>query len=445
MSRPRGHEGEGMRMRHLRRLTLTRLVLLVALTLAVIAPAWAGAVAPAHAGIGARITGILTDNGFGGARTAVSVWTDGARRPTYARNTRTLLAPASNMKLVTATTALFRWGPDHRFKTELYLPARYASQPFDIGVVRGSIYVKGYGDPSLSMPAFQKNRLHIRTASPLTFVAHLKAIGVTKIVGRVVGDDTWFDDRRTVSSWKPGLKDDCGPLSALSVNEGLRNGERVDNPARYAARRLLDALEDAGIEVTGGARRGAVPDGAYLTVTVESAPLKTLLKTLNKQSDNFFAETLVKGLGKDFRAAGTTAAGLRVSRATMRAFGLTDEMFRLADGSGLSYQNRLSAAGIVKLLRVMTARGDYDSFYRSLTIAGRDGTLKKRMRNTAAEGNFRGKTGHLRIASNLSGYVTSAAGHRVIVAMLMNGDAVNTWYAHRAQDRIAVALAKSGL
>jgi D-alanyl-D-alanine carboxypeptidase len=424
---------------------LRRLALAFALAFALVVPALAGVATPAHAGISARITDILADNGFGGSRTAVSVWTDGARRAVYARHTTTLLVPASNMKLVTSTTALFRWGPDHRFKTELYLPAAYAAQPYAIGVIRGDIYLKGYGDPSLSMPAFQKNRLHIKTSSVLTFVGHLKALGVTRINGRVIGDATWFDDKKTVASWKPGLKDDCGPLSALSVNEGLRNGERVDNPPRYAARRLLEALEDAGIEVAGGARAGAVPDDAYLTVTVQSATLKTLLKPLNKDSDNFFAEMLVKGLGRDFRAAGTTAAGLRVSRATMRALGLTDEMFRLADGSGLSYQNRLSAAGIAKLLRVMTTRADYTTFYASLSIAGRDGTLRKRMRDTAAEANFRGKTGTLRIASNLSGYVTSAAGHRVIVAMLMNGDAVNTWYAHRAQDRIAVALAKSGL
>ncbi len=433
--RPRARGSERSRMRP-RRLLTALCVALVAL---------AGAAAPARAGIGARITDILQDNGFAGSRTAVSVWTDGARRAVYARHTNTLLVPASNMKLVTAATALFRWGPDHRFKTELYLPAAYESQPYAIGVVAGDIYLKGYGDPSLSMPTFQKKRLHIATSSLLAFVSHLKALGVTAIDGRVIGDDTWFDDKRTVSSWKPGLKDDCGPLSALSVNEGLRDGERVDNPPRYAARRLLEALEANGIEVTGGARRGVVPDDAYLTVTLESATLKTLLKPLCKDSDNFFAEMLVKGLGRDFRSTGTTAAGLRVSRATLRALGLADETFRLADGSGLSYQNRLAAAGVAKLLRVMATREDFTTYHGSLSIAGRDGTLRKRMRDTAAEGNFRGKTGTLRIASCLSGYVTTTAGHRVIVAMLMNGDWVNTWYAHRAQDRIAVALAKSGL
>lgn len=108
----------------LRRVTLT-----LVLTCALLVPAWAGVTAPAHAGIGTRIDRILAANGFDGSRTAVSVWTDGAKRASYTRHTTTLLVPASNMKLVTATAALFRWGPDHRFKTELYLPAAYATQP----------------------------------------------------------------------------------------------------------------------------------------------------------------------------------------------------------------------------------------------------------------------------------------------------------------------------
>jgi serine-type D-Ala-D-Ala carboxypeptidase/endopeptidase (penicillin-binding protein 4) len=431
-----GREPQSMRVR--------RLILVAALVCATVVPAWAGT-APAHAGIGSRILDILKDEGFAGSRTAVTVWTEGAGSPAYTRNSSTLFVPASNMKLVTAATALYRWGPDHRFKTELYLPAAYAAQPYAIGVLKGDVWLKGYGDPSLSTPSFQKNTLHVNTSSLTTFVSHLKALGVTRITGRIAGDATWFDDRRGVASWKPGFTQYCGPLSALSVNEGLFGGERVADAPRYAARRLRDALVAAGIEVDGGTRTGVVPEGSYLTVTVLSAPLRTLLKPLDKDSDNFFAEMLLKGLGRDFRGAGTTAAGLRVARATLSALGLPDSSYRLYDGSGLSYLDRLSASGIAKLLRVMAGRADFADFSASLAVAGRDGTLRKRMRDTAAEGNFRGKTGTLAIASNLSGYVTSTAGHRVTVSILMNGDWVNTWKAHRAQDRIAVALAKSSL
>ena len=348
------------------------------------------------------------------------------------------------MKLVTSSTALFRWGPDHRFKTELYLPAAYAAQPYDIGVLKGDVFLKGYGDPSLSTPAFQKNRLHIRTSSITTFVSHLKALGVTKIDGRIVGDDTWFDDRRTVSSWKPSSRSTADRSRRSRSTRG--SSKASASPTRRATRRggVRDALEDAGIEVTGGPRTAPCPRAPTSPCTVESAPLSTLLKTLNKESDNFFAEMLLKGLGATSapRARRPRACASRGRRCA--PCGPEDE-WRLADGSGLSYNNRLSAAAVAKLLRVMTGRADYPQFHASLSIAGRDGTLRKRMRDTAAEGNFHGKTGTLAVASNLSGYVTSSAGHRVVVSIFMNGGWVNVYRAHRAQDRIAVALAKSRL
>ena len=187
--------------------------------------------------------------------------------------------------------------------------------------VRGDVYLKGYGDPSLSTPTFQRERLGVTTSSITGFVAHLKALGVTRIAGHVVGDGSWFDDKKRVAVWNPGIEEDCGPLGALSVNEGLRDGERVKNPPRYAARRLTEALEDAGIAVSGDPRAGRVPGDAWLTATLVSARLRALLKPLLKRSDNFFAEMLVKGLGRDFAGEGSTLAGLRVVRRTLTNLG----------------------------------------------------------------------------------------------------------------------------
>ncbi len=417
-----------------RRVLLVALIALVAL---------AAAAAPASATLNTRITGILRSYGLAGGSTGVSVWRADATSAAYARNTRTLLAPASNMKLVTAATALYRWGADHRFKTELYLSSEPAATP--VGVVKGNVYLKGYGDPSLSTPSFQRTRLGIETSTINSFVGELKALGVTKISGHVVGDASWFDARQTVGSWTPGVKEDCGPLSGLTVNEGLKDDDRVADPARYAARVLTAKLETAGIDVTGSPQTGLTPDGSYLAVTLLSAPLSDLLRHMDKDSDNFFAEMMMKGLGRDFRAEGSTAAGLRATRATLDALGLSRADYRLYDGSGLSYSDRFNARMVAKLLRVMTRRADFTTFYSSLSVAGVDGTLLKRMRGTAAYANFRGKTGTLNISSCLSGYVTSTKGHRLVVSLLMNGGPVNVWAAHRAQDAIAVALAKSGL
>jgi D-alanyl-D-alanine carboxypeptidase/D-alanyl-D-alanine-endopeptidase (penicillin-binding protein 4) len=417
-----------------------RRVLLAALVVLVVVACVA---APAAATLNTRITGILRDYGLSGGGTGVSVWREGATHAAYARNSRTLLAPASNMKLVTAATALYRWGADHRFKTELYLPSEPVAIP--VGVVKGNVYIKGYGDPSLSTPSFQRTTFGLETSTINSFVGELRALGVTRISGHIVGDASWFDARQTVRSWTPGVKAYCGPLSGLTVNEGLNDGKRVADPPRYTARVLTNKLRAAGIDVTGGPQTGRTPDGSYLAVTLLSAPLSDLVKHMDKESDNFFAEMMMKGLGRDFRAEGSTVAGLRVATATLDKLGLSRADYRLYDGSGLSYSDRFNARMAAKLLRVMTTREDFKPFYASLSVAGVDGTLEKRMRGTAAYRNFRGKTGTLRISSCLSGYVTNAAGRRVVVSMLMNGGAVNVWAAHRAQDAIAVELAKSRL
>jgi D-alanyl-D-alanine carboxypeptidase/D-alanyl-D-alanine-endopeptidase (penicillin-binding protein 4) len=389
-----------------------------------------------------RITAILQANGMAGWGTGVSVYDRDDGEPVYGRRTTTRFAPASNMKLVTAATALTHWPADHRFQTALFFTREL--EPYSDTFV-GDVYLKGYGDPAFSTVTYQKERLGIRTGSIQEMVAFIKSLGIRRIRGHVYGDATWFDAKRVVSSWSSHLYQECGPLSALSLNENWYEGKRVEKPPLHVARRLTVILERNGVDVTGGPRAGKVPSGSDKVHVVYSAPLSTLLKVLMKDSDNFFAEMLVKGLGRDFRDAGTTEAGLRVSRATLRAFGIARTRFVVADGSGLSYSDRLTTGGILRLLRTMRERPEWATFRASLAIAGYDGTLRKRMVGTAAARNFRGKTGTLRIASCLSGYETTANGHRVMVAMMMNGYPLNTYAARRAQDQIAIALAKAKL
>ncbi len=386
-----------------RRLLLAVLIALVTLGCAA---------APASATLNARITTILRDCGLAGGSTGVSVWRNGATRAAYARNAGTPLVPASNMKLVTAATALYRWGADHRFKTELYLPLEPATTP--VGTVRGDLYLKGYGDPSLSTLSFQRTEFGWETSSITSFVRELRALGVTRISGHVVGDSSWFDARQTVSSWTPGIKENCGPLSGLTVNEGLRDDQRVANPARHAARVLTNQLEAAGVDVTGAPRAGSTPDDAYLAVTLLSAPLSNLVAHMNKESDNFFAEMMLKGLGRAFRREGSTAAGLRATRATLDALGLSRAEYRLYDGSGLSYANRLSARTVAKLLRTMTRRSDFAPFFGSLSVAGVRARLRRRMRRQRLLFfNFiPARTGHTEHPSCLSATFPDAGGHR---------------------------------
>jgi D-alanyl-D-alanine carboxypeptidase len=295
----------------------------------------------------------------------------------------------------------------------------------------------------LSTASFQRTDLGMQTSDIAGFVTQLKDLGVSRIDGHVVADASWFDARQAVTDWTSGVRSSCGPLGALTLNEGLNDGHAVADPAEYTARVLTKRLRAAGIAVTGGPLTGVTPQGAYCAVTLLSAPLSDLLTHMDKESDNFFAEMLLKGLGRDLYGEGTTDAGLQALRGALTQSGAAPGSYRIADGSGLSYEDRLTAGDLVKLLVAMYRSDDFDTFYDALSVAGVDGTLEDRMRGTAAQGDAHAKTGTLDVAAALSGYVTSADGHLLAFSILVNGDPVDDWHAMQAQDAIVAALAAS--
>jgi serine-type D-Ala-D-Ala carboxypeptidase/endopeptidase (penicillin-binding protein 4) len=421
------------------RLALVTLFLLALVFCAACLPATAAA------GVDDHVAAILRHSGIGGSGTGVYIWDLDAARLIYEHNGTTRLVPASNMKLVTSAAALAEWGADHRFVTELYLPDTPVSGS---GVLDGDVYLRGLGDPSLSTRSYQQDVFGLTTASFETFAHALKKEGVRKIRGRVLGDAAWFDKLRTVPQWKSGLALECGPLSALSGNQGLDNGNRVAAPATWAAKLMTRACRSAGIKVKGRPGTGKVPTTAHLLKAQYSAALPGIMRHMNQESDNFFAEMLCKGLGKDVYDEGSTKAGAQVSEDALHAMGVKFGSYVVQDGSGLSYGDRLTALGLAQVLGAMRQRDDFDVYFHSLAVGGESGTLEDRMRGTAAAGNTHAKTGTLNIAENLSGYVESANGHLVAYALLMNGSSMGTslWAkATSTQDAIVAALAKAAL
>jgi serine-type D-Ala-D-Ala carboxypeptidase/endopeptidase (penicillin-binding protein 4) len=419
-------------------------LLALALTLVFVAASAAPAAGQtrSQAGLDRAIDRILARTHLAGPTVAVSVWDVEAGDQVYARNAHTLLAPASNEKLVTSAAALGLWGGNYRFKTELYATA---PAPDADGVLRADLYLKGYGDPTLSEGWYQRKVLHLATADPTHFVGALKALGVKRIIGRVMGDESWFDQARTVAGWKPEFVAYCAPLSALTLNGNSAPDHAVLRPARYAAQELVHLLRGAGVGVSRGAAEGGTPAEATLLHTEYSAPLWRVVKAMDKTSDNFIAEMLVKGLGRDFGAGGTTAAGVTAARTYLASVGVDVAETRLRDGSGLNYKDRLSVEALTELLDAVAGTPYFKAYWTALPVAGVDGTLHARMRGTAAAGNLHGKTGTLDIASSLSGYVTTADGHDLAFSMLMNGRPINGAAAHSAQDAIGAALAAAHL
>jgi D-alanyl-D-alanine carboxypeptidase/D-alanyl-D-alanine-endopeptidase (penicillin-binding protein 4) len=159
---------------------------------------------------------------------------------------------------------------------------------------------------------------------------------------------------------------------------------------------------------------------------------------MDHESDNFTAELLLKQLGAALGFDGSTSSGAAVIRQLLAEQSIPLDGVRIVDGSGLSRLDRLTAAALVEMLRASWLDQDLrDILMSSLPVAGRNGTLERRMRGSAAAGRVRAKTGTLNEASALSGYVN----RRFAFSVLQNGSPVSTFWARKAQDRFAAVLA----
>jgi serine-type D-Ala-D-Ala carboxypeptidase/endopeptidase (penicillin-binding protein 4) len=344
---------------------------------------------------------------------------------------------ASNTKLFTTTAALTRFGVEGK----LFTDARTTAVVDPEGVLQGSLYLRGGGDPTFGSRRFTR-RSYGAGATVQDLAALIVQAGVQRITGRVYGDESAFDSLRGGPDSGYGVSPWVGPLSALSYNRGLfTEGGRgfQGNPPVFAAARLDDALEAAGVPVRLKPRAGVTPPEARLLATVESPPMERLIRLTNKPSDNFFAEMLLKDLASLAGGVGTTAAGARIAAAHGRALGARAT---IVDGSGLSRANRASPRSVVRLLSAIYRRDDYDPFVGSLPIAGQDGTLFDRMRRGPARYRCRGKTGTLSNVSTLSGYCEARSGDNYAYSILMNG--VYPTGARRLQDRMLQAIARLG-
>jgi D-alanyl-D-alanine carboxypeptidase/D-alanyl-D-alanine-endopeptidase (penicillin-binding protein 4) len=334
--------------------------------------------------------------------------------------------PASVNKLYTTAAALQRFGPTHRLETRVLA----AVAPDEDGLVAGDLYLRGGGDATFD------------SADARALARSVAAAGVTEVRGRVIGDESAWDGLRggpassyRTSSW-------VGPLSALTFNRGVAGGRRpyfVADPPRAAATAFTRLLERAGVEVRRGARAGVTPPDALLIETWTSPTVGQIVARTNTPSDNLLAESLLKALGAEFGRSGSTAAGATVVRGTVGRLGAAP---RIMDGSGLSRRDRTTPRDVVELLAGMDRSTVAAPFQASLPVAGRTGTLERRMRGTAARDRCRAKTGTLYGVSALAGWCDTRPGRRVAFAFLMNQAYVPA--AHGQQDRMTIALARYG-
>jgi D-alanyl-D-alanine carboxypeptidase/D-alanyl-D-alanine-endopeptidase (penicillin-binding protein 4) len=342
-----------------------------------------------------------------------------SERTLFAAKADAARAPASVEKLYTTASALMRFGPDAT------LPTTVAGRGFldPDGVWRGDLYLRGGGDPTLGSDDLQR------------LARALGAAGILRVDGSVLGDESRFDLLR--GSFDTGGaydRDIGGVLSALALNRGFSKDGR---PAAQAARQFAKVLRADGIRVERASGAGTAPGGAQELAGVASPPMRDLIRLTNVPSDNFLAEMLLKDLGAEFADAGTTAAGAGVVRTQLAALGVAPQV---VDGSGLSRADRTTPRQVVRLLEAMHGQDVAGAFEGSLAVAGRTGTIRRRMRGTAAQDRCKGKTGTLIGVSALAGLCESAGGHTIAFAMLMNR--TNVARAHGVQDRVAATIAR---
>jgi D-alanyl-D-alanine carboxypeptidase/D-alanyl-D-alanine-endopeptidase (penicillin-binding protein 4) len=356
--------------------------------------------------------------------------------PVCARAAKRPRPLASNMKLFTTSTALARLGPDSRIATTLKTDGGIDRN----GVLHGSLYLVGGGDPTLGTPSFYNRFLGGLGTNLLLLKRQVREAGVSSITGRVYADDSIFDRLRGVADSGYATSAEIGPLSGLDFDSGYSSasaGGFATDPALTAAATLAQSLRDAGIRVSTQVALATTPPFSTELARIESPPLTEIVNTTDVYSDNHFAEMLIKLVGAKLGGAGTTAAGAQVVEQFARGH---RSGVHAVDGSGLTRSNRASPTQVVGLLRSMRGTPVGDEFIQDLALTGHEGTVADRMHGTAAYGRCRTKTGTLTGVSNLSGYCFNRDGKLMIFSILM-GSVSDLSLAHLEQDLIAGEIA----
>jgi len=462
------------------------------------APAIPSPAVPPSPTLAARLAPLAASPVFHPVETGIAIVALPEQRLVYEKNAARPLKPASTQKILTSAAALALLRPEFLHETRLWADAPIDSS----GILTGNLYLEGRGAPDLVGEMWWM------------MARRLADLGLRRVEGNLVGDETWFDTSRRPSGWPSPSADSWynAPVGALSCNfnvvtvrlepspllggrpdlilepsasyfqvlnraktasqatelridrsydqgrnlltvDGvIRRGggevvvnRAVEEPALYALSTFREIARTVGIEIGGRIETGVVPAGARLLHRQESRPLGSLVRDMNKTSSNFMAEMLVKTLGTQFvEVPGTTVSGLSMVRTWLLGLGIDMTGVVLADGSGLSDENRVPAGLLATVLA--RAAGDFEigpELTASLPIGGADGTLADRFAGDEARRRVRGKTGRIAGALSLAGYAVNRDGHAFAFAVVANQPRGTLDAVHQSIDRLIAELAGS--
>ncbi len=446
-----------------------------------------------------KIDSLLATPLFKQTQVGLKIFSLNKNRVLYARNSSLLLNPASNMKLLTTALALKTLGPNFRFRTLLLADSTAVRD----SVIDGNLFLKGGADPDLVAEDFQDlvDQLKFRGIreirgdliaddtfldslprgngwmwddDPDDYAAHLSALSLNDNCvevfarpGKQVLDSVlvWIvPNTRYVRVDNKGITGDSTQRQSLKISRLWMTCENtitirdtlpisvpqydvhinIENPSLYAATVFSEMLKKNAIRFSGNIYRGQAPDFPETLAVHRSHPLRAVVENTNKISDNLSAELLLKTVGAVCCGQpGTAQKGILALKNFLQEAGIDSFSYYVTDGSGVSRYDVITANLLVTLLTTMYRDFSVQSEYlASLPIAGVDGTIQNRMKNTPAQGKLRAKTGSLRGVSSLSGYVPTSDGDVLAFSILMQNFVGSAAPYRAAQDSIGVWLAK---
>ncbi|MCR6479189.1 D-alanyl-D-alanine carboxypeptidase/D-alanyl-D-alanine-endopeptidase [Variovorax sp. ZS18.2.2] len=400
---------------------------------------------------------------------------DGTRPPRLAWRSQVPVNPASMMKLVTTYAALDLLGPAYSWNTPVYVEGSVSN-----GVLNGNLYIKGQGDPKLVLErvwlmlrhvqglgittvsgdivvdrsafentvendpsAFDGEPLRPYNASPDALLINFKSVNMTFAPDRAgqIARVSYEPPLASVAmpptvplmpgecgDWRTALKTDFSDVNRIRFNGGFPAacGEKswavaYGDPRTYSLRALGGMWAEMGGRVGGQMREGRVPAGLKPAFEFGSPPLAEVIRDINKYSNNVMAQQVFLTIGLTQKNRGTFEASRSALGQWWRdRIGTGEAQPVFENGSGLSRDERISAAALGKMLQVAWRSPVMPELMSSLPASGVDGTLKKRALRSGGAAHL--KTGTLRDASGVAGYVHGASGRRYVLVAIANGE-----------------------
>lgn len=452
-----------------------------------------------------QLDDIFNDPDFDNAELGVFIQSLETGEYFYKRNEDKLLLPASNLKLFTTAAGLILLGAEYKFKTNIYsrgeldgsilrgdliiqgrgdptISGRFyndsmlkvfnnwADSLLEIGIdeIDGNIigddnefdelglgegwswdYESYWYSAQSGAISFNDNCIDVivkvnkKSKQPLISIAPETryAVIINKVI--VVGGDS----TTSIDVYRERGTNVITVSGTINIKDSIKTYVTVNNPTQYAMVVLYEVLNERGIKVLGypiDIDDTAEPlDYKKLKklFTQQSVPLKEIVKIINKNSQNFFAEQLLKIIGLEKEHYGSAENGIKACFQVFDDIGINSERMLMVDGSGLSRLNLVTPRQIVILLNHMYKSKEFIPFYNSLPIAGVDGTIGKRMKNNPTENNLRAKTGYLGSVRSLSGYVFTGDGELLSFAIIANNFNVPFKLVDNLQDLVCLRLA----